>query len=247
MFPPQESPLTAKTKFVPRDGDIISGLFAKPIFESTAIFGNGEEGRERGAIFVSSQLVAAIDRSLIETAPADTTHVLMATIVGYTDRFDCLVVYGILLFCGIHYSARSDPEFSMRLSEKTFAQANGFPPSDVGAVCKVGVEDRETFVTHQSAPLPPASPFSIAEMSRAGESSLTRSSSAPAGRVTRYRPTHSRPSRCRASRTETAPPGPSIGSAGTSRSTPLRGPYSESSRDSSGGIRILLGLPPPTT
>jgi hypothetical protein len=34
-----------------------------------------------------------VGKELFRFVPGDTTHVLLATVAGFTERFDCLVVY----------------------------------------------------------------------------------------------------------------------------------------------------------
>ena len=149
IFPPQESNLPVKTALVPRNGDMISGQFAKPLFESTVIFGNGEEGREQGALFVQSSESGVVSEDLLRLSPDDTTHVLLVTVVGFTLRFDCLVAYRFLAYCGSHFSSPPNMELVLELSKQAFVQVNGGLPEQAGAVYQIGGADWRSFVQHQ--------------------------------------------------------------------------------------------------
>ena len=111
---------------------MISGQFAKPLFESTVIFGNGEEGREQGALFVQSSESGVVSEDLLRLAPDDTTHVLLVTVVGFTLRFDCLVAYRFLAYCGSHFSSPPNMDLVLELSRQAFVQVNGGLPEQGG-------------------------------------------------------------------------------------------------------------------
>jgi hypothetical protein len=149
IFPPHESSLKAKTALVPRDGQLISGQFAKPPFESVVMFGNGEEGREQGALFVASASAEAVESELVRNAPSDTSHVLAVTVVGKTQRFDCLVVYRFLVLCGEHYTAPPHMDLVVHLSRQAFLDVNGFGPEQAGATFQIDSSDWESFIGHQ--------------------------------------------------------------------------------------------------
>lgn len=149
IFPPQESNLPIKTSLVPRDGEMISGHFAKPSFESMVVFGNGEEGREQGALFIRSSDMDAAPAEVTEWAPDDATHVLLVSVVGLTDNFDCLVAYRFLTFCGAHFSAPPAIALARELSSQAFIQVNGFEPERAGATIDLPEADWRSFVQHQ--------------------------------------------------------------------------------------------------
>lgn len=149
IFPPHESSLSAKRVLVPRDGQMISGQFAKPPFEAAVIFGNGDEGREQGALFVASAPAAAFESELVRSAREKPTHVLSVTVVGETERFDCLVVYRFLVLCGEHFASPPQMELVVHLSKDAFFEVNGFLPENAGAVFQIEAKDWENFVAHQ--------------------------------------------------------------------------------------------------
>jgi hypothetical protein len=149
IFPPHESRLTSKASLVPKDGDVISGQFAKPPCENVVIFGNGEEGREQGALFVQAAETHAVDKELLRFVPEDTTHVLLVTVAGLTERFDCLVVYRFLTYCGTHFAAPPHKDLIVDLSRQAFVDVNGFPPERAGAVFDIDETDWSHFVQHQ--------------------------------------------------------------------------------------------------
>ncbi len=64
IFPPHESQLSVKTSLVPLDGETISGQFAKPLCDNMVVFGNGEEGREQGALFIRSSDMESVPQSV---------------------------------------------------------------------------------------------------------------------------------------------------------------------------------------
>ena len=149
VFPPHESKLQVKTSLVPRDGEMISGQFAKPPFSSIVVFGNGEEGREQGALFIRSSEMDQAPDSVRELAPEDATHVLLVTVVGLTQRFDCLVAYRFLTFCGAHFSAPPAVALAREMSSQAFSEVNAFAPESAGATIELGDADWQSFVRHQ--------------------------------------------------------------------------------------------------
>lgn len=149
LLPPWESRLIGKAALVPRDGDRISGQFAKPPFPNVVIFGNGDEGREQGALLVQSTEVAHVDKRFLELVPADATHVLLVTVTGMTPRFDCLVAYRFLSFCGEHFSSTPHMDLVHEMSKQAFVQINGFSPERVGAELAIDENDWRSFIQHQ--------------------------------------------------------------------------------------------------
>ena len=145
----KESQLTVKTALVPRDGDTISGQFAKPICDNIVIFGNGEEGREQGALFVRSADIASVPESVSRWAPEGATHVLLTTVVGQTERFDCLVTYRFITFCGEHFSAPPALALAREMSKQAFIEVNEFEPEHAGATISLPEEDWRNFIQHQ--------------------------------------------------------------------------------------------------
>lgn len=149
IFPPHESRLAVKTSLVPRDGDTISGQFAKPLTDSMVIFGNGDEGREQGALFIRSSTLDLVPESVTRWAPDGATHVLLVTVVGLTERFDCLVTYRFITFCGEHFSAPPAIALAREMSKQAFREVNEFQPEQAGATIDLDEEDWKTFVQHQ--------------------------------------------------------------------------------------------------
>lgn len=149
LFPPHESQLPSKTSLVPRDGDMISGQFAKPFCDNMVVFGNGEEGREQGAMFIRSSDIASVPESVAKWAPDTATHVSLATVVGQTDRFDCLVTYRFITFCGEHFSAPPALALAREMSKQAFIEVNRFEPETAGAVIELPEEDWRSFIQHQ--------------------------------------------------------------------------------------------------
>ena len=149
LFPPHESKLASKTSLVPRDGDTISGQFAKPLFEKMVLFGNGEEGREQGALFIGSSSMDIAPANVRELAPENATHVLLVTVAGMTARFDCLVAYRFLAFCGEHFSAPPAMVLAREMSRQAFLEVNEFEPERAGAVIDLPESDWKTFMQHQ--------------------------------------------------------------------------------------------------
>jgi hypothetical protein len=149
VFPPHESQLPVKTSLVPRDGDMISGEFAKPICDNMVVFGNGEEGREQGALFIRSADIASVPETVARWAPAGATHVLLTTVVGQTERFDCLVTYRFITFCGEHFSAPPAVALAREMSKQAFVEVNAFEPEHAGAVISLPEEDWRNFIQHQ--------------------------------------------------------------------------------------------------
>jgi hypothetical protein len=90
-----------------------------------------------------------VQREHLGAAPEDTTHVLLVTVVGQTDRFECLVVYRFLVFCGDHFTAPPHMELVLHLSKQAFIEVNGFLPEDAGAVFDIDASDWQNFVEHQ--------------------------------------------------------------------------------------------------
>lgn len=149
VFPPHESQLPVKTALVPRDGDTISGQFAKPTHDNMVLFGNGEEGREQGALFIRSSDIASVPESVSRWATEGATHVLLTTVAGLTERFDCLATYRFLTFCGEHFSAPPAMALARELSKHAFFEVNGFEPEDAGATITLDEDDWNSFVQHQ--------------------------------------------------------------------------------------------------
>lgn len=149
VFPPQESKLQGKTSLIPRNGGMISGQFAKPPFERTIILGDGSEGLEQGALFVQSSKADEVKGDLLPLAPEDTTHVLLVTVAGFTQRFECLVAYRLLAFSGMHFSAPRDMELVTNLSRQAFFDVNGFLPCEAGTEIRLDEKDWKNFVQHQ--------------------------------------------------------------------------------------------------
>lgn len=149
MFPPRESRLAVKTSLVPRDGDMISGQFAKPRFDNMVVFGNGEEGREQGALFIRSSELGAVPESVLRWAPEGATHVLLTTVVGLTERFDCLVTYRFISFCGDHFSAPPAVALAREMSNQAFREVNEFEPERAGAIIDLPEDDWKNFIQHQ--------------------------------------------------------------------------------------------------
>ena len=149
LFPPHESNLATKRSLVPRDGDMISGQFAKPLFDNMVVFGNGEEGREQGALFIGSSAMDGVPDSVREWAPEGATHVLLVTVAGMTERFDCLVAYRFLAFCGELFSAPPALVLAREMSRQAFAEVNEFAPEHAGAMIDLPESDWKVFVQHQ--------------------------------------------------------------------------------------------------
>ena len=149
ILPPHESKLLEKSALVPRDGDKVSGQFAKPLFDRTVVFGNGAEGREQGALFVESSPIESMPPDLRKLASDDATHVLLTTVAGLTSRFECLVAYRFVSFCGMHFTAPPDMALVNELSKKAFQQVNGFTPESAGAEIKLDRNDWRDFLHHQ--------------------------------------------------------------------------------------------------
>ena len=149
IFPPHESQLAVKTSLVPRDGEMISGQFAKPICDNMVVFGNGEEGREQGALFIRSSDIALVPESVGRWAPDGATHVLLTTVVGLTKRFDCLVTYRFLTFCAEHFSTPPAMALAREMSNQAFKEVNEFAPEHAGAVIDLPEQDWKNFIQHQ--------------------------------------------------------------------------------------------------
>ena len=149
IFPPHESQLAVKQSLVPRDGEMISGQFAKPLCDNMVVFGNGEEGREQGALFIRSSDIALVPESVGRWAPEGATHVLLTTVAGVTERFDCLVAYRFLTFCGEHFSAPPAMALAREMSKQAFREVNEFAPEHAGAVIDLPEQDWKNFIQHQ--------------------------------------------------------------------------------------------------
>lgn len=149
MFPPHESQLAVKTSLVPRDGDMISGQFAKPRWDNMVLFGNGEEGREQGALFIRSSTLDAVPESVHRWAPEGSTHVLLTTVAGLTERFDCLVTYRFISFCGEYFSAPPAVALAREMSNQAFQEVNQFEPEHAGAIIDLPEQDWKNFIQHQ--------------------------------------------------------------------------------------------------
>ncbi len=151
VSPPRESKLDSKTALVPKQGKMISGQFAKPPYNHTVIFGNGEEGQEQGAILVAASGIDDIRKHLPCPIAEDTTHVMKVTVVGFTPRFSCLVSYRFLAFCATHFSSYDNLPLALELSSQAFLEVNNFEPSKAGAEIRLGEADWKDFLSHQVA------------------------------------------------------------------------------------------------
>ena len=149
VFPPRESNLAVKTSLVPRDGRMICGRFAKPPFDSIVVFGNGDEGREQGALFVHASDIAHAPVSVRDWAPVGTTHVLLVTAAGLSTSFECLASYRFLALCGEHFASPPAMPLARELSSQAFVEVNGFEPERAGAVIQLPEDDWQNFVQHQ--------------------------------------------------------------------------------------------------
>ena len=149
VFPPQESNLAVKTSLVPRDGRMISGRFAKPPFDSIVVFGNGDEGREQGALFVGASDIVHAPVSVRDWAPVGTTHVLLVTAAGLSTSFECLASYRFLALCGEYFASPPAMPLAKELSSQAFVEVNGFEPEHAGAVIQLPEDDWRNFVQHQ--------------------------------------------------------------------------------------------------
>lgn len=128
---------------------MISGQFAKPPFDRTVIFGNGEEGQEQGVLLVESSSLSEAQSHLLYSVPDDTTHILTVTVAGLTRRFPCLVTYRFIAFCGRHFSSYNNVALVTELSARAFLQVNGFQPSEAGAEIQFTESDWKNFLRHQ--------------------------------------------------------------------------------------------------